>query len=135
MVMHRLGTPSANRSDLQNRVATWLNIDPHSGFAPAVWQDNVGTVIVARKDRKPLLPQHLWSMFDYCADILERFGNGNGAPVKLYNRLAFEKWWQRYCGKHRQSQLEANKDINAVGAEKGKIYEEDWISIKSPYEV
>jgi hypothetical protein len=135
MVMHRLGTQSANPSDLQNHVATWLNIEPESGFAPMIWQDNVGTVIVARKDRKPLLPQHLEGVFDYCGRILERFGDGNGAPTRLYNRFAFEKWWQGYCGERRQSQLRAKEQTKAEGVGKGKKDVEDWISVKSPYEV
>ena len=135
MVMHRLGTRSANRSDLQNHVATWLNIEPESGLAPAIWQDNVGTVIVARKDRKPLPPQHLEGVFDYCGRIIERFGDGNGAPTRLYNRFAFEKWWQGYCGERRQSQLRAREQEKAEGVKKGEEDVEDWISVKSPYEV
>ncbi|KAN0102621.1 HET domain containing protein [Hyaloscypha variabilis] len=135
MVMHRLGTQSANRSDLQNRMATWLNIAPESGFAPMIWQDNVGTVIVARKDRKPLLPQHLVCMFDYCGRIMDSFSNGNNAPIKRYNRFAFEKWWQDYFGERRQAQLRANELAKAEGGEKGEEDVEDWISVKSPYEV
>ncbi|KAH7114751.1 hypothetical protein B0J13DRAFT_460077, partial [Dactylonectria estremocensis] len=56
LVLHRVGTRSANRADLDNQIATYLNINPVSGFPPPVWQSHVGTDVVARKDRKPLLP-------------------------------------------------------------------------------
>lgn len=56
LVLHRMGTKSANRADLDNQIATYLNIDSDSGFAPPTWQSHVSTVLVARKDRRPLLP-------------------------------------------------------------------------------
>ncbi|KAM6506511.1 hypothetical protein FSOLCH5_013488 [Fusarium solani] len=59
LVLHRVGTRSANRADLDNQIATYLNIDDESGFAPPEWRSYVGTVVVARKDMKPLLPHHL----------------------------------------------------------------------------
>ncbi|KAH8653918.1 hypothetical protein BGZ61DRAFT_468096 [Ilyonectria robusta] len=43
LVLHRVGTRSANR--------TYLNINSDSGFAPPAWQSHVGTIVVARKDR------------------------------------------------------------------------------------
>ncbi|KAK4108570.1 hypothetical protein N656DRAFT_784078 [Canariomyces notabilis] len=46
--MHKLGTKPINRpSDLDNQIATYLNIDPESGFAPMEWQaGRIGTVVV-----------------------------------------------------------------------------------------
>ncbi|KAI0903057.1 hypothetical protein F4823DRAFT_629716 [Ustulina deusta] len=39
-------------------------------------QSYVGTVLVARKDGKPLLPQHLEGVWMYCDYILDLFGEG-----------------------------------------------------------
>jgi hypothetical protein len=110
-------TRSTNQSDLDNKIATYLNIDADSGFAPPTWQSHVGTVIVARKDKKPLLPQHLEGVWMYCDLILDHFGEGEGAPERLYNRPAFEKWWKGYC----KQQDEYSAD--------------DWRAVKSPYEI
>jgi len=116
LVMHKVLTWSTgtSRADLDNQIATYLNIDADSGFAPPAWQSEVGTVVVARKDKKPLLPQHVEAVFEYCNGILDRFGDGEGAPRALYNRAAFQKSWNRY--------YEQRKD------------EDDWRNVKSPYE-
>jgi hypothetical protein len=50
LVMVREGTRSDERADLDCQIATFLAIDPTSGFAPPRWQSHVGTVIVARQD-------------------------------------------------------------------------------------
>ncbi|KAK7419612.1 hypothetical protein QQX98_003203 [Neonectria punicea] len=97
LVFHRVSTQSANRPDLDKQIATYLSIGPESGFVPQEWQTRVGTVVVARKDRKPLLAQHLEGVWMYCDYILDLFGEGRGAPRELYSRKAFEKWWLAYC--------------------------------------
>ncbi|CAI6050574.1 unnamed protein product [Clonostachys chloroleuca] len=58
-------------------------IDPESGYAPPEWQSYLGTVLVARKDKKPLLPQHLEGMWMFCYYILDLFGEGK-APRSRY---------------------------------------------------
>ena len=124
LVLHCVGTQSANRAYLDNQIATYLNIDATSGFAPPEWQSYVGTVIAARKDRKPLLPQHLEGVWMYCDHILDIFGEGEGAPRQLYNRAAFEKWWEQYC--------EEQEDRPGQGGQRDP---EDWRAVRSPYEV
>lgn len=52
-------------------------------------------VIVARKDKKDLSPEHYEAIWMYCDYILEYFGNGS-APQHLYNRQAFERWFVVY---------------------------------------
>ncbi|RYO83310.1 hypothetical protein DL764_009471 [Monosporascus ibericus] len=125
LVIHRVGTESTNRPDLDNQIATYLNINPESGFAPPVWQSHVGTVVVARKDKKPLLPHHLEGVWMYCDHILDLFGEGEGAPRSLYNRPAFEKWWAGYCKE--QKEFRPGK-----GGEKDP---DDWRVVRSPYEM
>jgi hypothetical protein len=125
LVLHRVGTRSANRADLDNQIATYLNIDAENGFAPPAWQSHVGTVVVARKDRKQLLPQHLEGVWMYCDRILDYFGEGEGAPRSLYNRQAFEKWWKGYCEEQKQFRF----------GKGGKEDPDDWRAVRSPYEV
>ncbi|KAK3299159.1 uncharacterized protein B0H64DRAFT_387499 [Chaetomium fimeti] len=125
LVVHRVGTRSADRADLDNQIATYLNIDPDSGFAPPAWQSNVGTVVVARKDKKPLLQHHLEGVWMYCDYILDLFGEGEGPPTRLYSRRAFEKWWGNYCEDQKGSRP-------GDGGEKDP---DDWRAVKSPYEM
>lgn len=125
LVLHRVGTQSANQADLDNQIATYLNIDAESGFAPPEWQSCVGTVVVARKDEKPLLPHHLEGVWIYCDYILGIFGEGEGVPTHLYNRLAFEKWWKGYC--------EEQKECRSGNG--GENDPDDWRVVRSPYEV
>lgn len=125
LVFHRVGTQSANRADLDNQMITYLNIDSESGFAPPAWQSYIGTVLVARKDEKQLLPQHLEGVWMYCDHILDLFGEGDGAPTHLYNRQAFEKWWKDYC--------EEQKEFRSANG--GDEDPDDWGAVRSPYEM
>ncbi|KAI0447258.1 hypothetical protein F4803DRAFT_363319 [Xylaria telfairii] len=125
LVFYRVGTRSTNRADLDNQIATYINIDAVSGFAPPEWQSSVGTVIVARKDKKPLLPHHLEGVWMYCNYILDIFGEGEGAPTQMYNRRAFEEWWLSYCEEQKQYR-------NGTGGEEDP---DDWRTVKSPYGV
>ena len=125
LVLYRVGTRSTNQAELDNQIATYINIDAESGFAPPEWQSYVGTVIAARKDKKPLPPQHLEGVWMYCDYILDVFGEGEGAPRRLYNRQAFEEWWERYC----EDQKENRSGI------RGEQDPDDWRAVRSPYEV
>ena len=124
LVLHRVGTRSTNRADLDNQIATYLNINPESGFAPSEWQSHVGTVIVARKDKKPFLPKHLEGVWMYCDRILDLFGDGD-IPRRLYNRQAFQKWWKGYC--------EEQKSFRS--GDGGEEDMDDWREVKSPFDV
>ncbi|EQL02298.1 ectomycorrhiza-upregulated zf-MYND domain-containing protein [Ophiocordyceps sinensis CO18] len=125
LVFHRAGTQSVNRAGLDNQIATYLNIDANSGFAPPEWQSNVGTVVVARKDRKPLCPQHLEGVWMFCDYILDLFGEGDGPPRRLYNRHAFERWWLRYCEEQKGFRF----------GKGGARDLDDWRAVPSPFEV
>ncbi|KAJ6436420.1 ER protein BIG1 [Purpureocillium lavendulum] len=125
LVLHRVGTESVNRADLDNQIATYLNVDADSGYAPPEWQSHVGTVVVARKDRRPLLPQHLEGIWMFCDHILDLFGDGEGPPRWLYSRQGFEKWWRDYC--------EEQKHLRP--GDGGERDPDDWHAVRSPYEV
>ena len=75
-----------------NQHATWLMIDPVTGFAPAEWQGGVGNVIVARADGEMLDTGTLAAITDYVSDILDAFGDGAGAALKYYNRGRLDKF-------------------------------------------
>ena len=75
-----------------NPHATWLMIDPATGFAPAEWQGGVGNVIVARADGKPLETKTLGAITDYISNILDAFGDGVVSAQKYYNRGRLDKF-------------------------------------------
>ena len=75
-----------------NQHATWLMIDPITGFAPAEWQSHVGNVLVARADGEALETNTLAAITDYISDILDAFGNGVGAARKYYNKDRLDKY-------------------------------------------
>ncbi|KAM0082020.1 hypothetical protein ACKRZS_005788 [Fusarium odoratissimum] len=99
LVLHRVGTRSTNRGDLDNQIATYLNIYPDSRVAPPAWQLHVGTIVVVH---------HLEGVWMYCDHILDVFGGGEGAPRWLYNRQAFEEWWVGYS--EEQKEFRPGKD-------------------------
>ncbi|KAH8656307.1 hypothetical protein BGZ61DRAFT_372603, partial [Ilyonectria robusta] len=125
VVLYRVGTQSSNQADLDNQIATYLNIDADSGFALPEWQSHVGTIVVARKDRKSLLPQHLEGVWMYCDRILDLFGEGEGAPRMLYSQKAFEDWWTGYCEEQKQFRLGKGGEEDA----------DDWRAVRSPYDM
>lgn len=126
LVCYDVGTQSAYQPDLDNQIITYLNIDPQTGFAPIQWRSHIGTVVVARRDRKDLLPHHLEAIWMYCDHILDLFGENEGVPpAHLYNQRAFEEWWEDYCMQQRRSRggTGGEKDLN------------DWRAVRSPYEM
>ena len=118
LVLYRLGTWTDNLRELDNSTATYLNIDPNSGIAPPAWQQCVGSVVIARKDRKPLSMSHFEAIWSYFTYILSSFGEGEGAPIKLYNRQAFQRHWEKRFAKQKPGE-----NLN------------DSSLVKSPYEV
>ena len=84
-----------HESPFNNEPATYLHLScdsapsvPNSlgwGWAPQKWQSSVGSVIVAREDKKPLLPLHMEALCRYCQfEIFPLFSHSNGgyAPEK-----------------------------------------------------
>jgi len=97
LVIHRVGTQSNNRADLDCQIATFLNITYRDGMAPPEWQSHVGSCLVARKDKKPLSSQHLEAVWMYIDRILDYFGEeGPREAQKLITRKDFEKWLENY---------------------------------------
>lgn len=82
-----------------NQHATWLTIDPVSGFAPMAWQGGIGSVYVARPDRKPLTSEVLGAIIDYVSLILDSFGEIDPGQIaqRYYDKARFE----RYLAQHK----------------------------------
>ncbi|KAJ7146373.1 hypothetical protein C8R44DRAFT_864143 [Mycena epipterygia] len=97
LVMRQTGTTSTNQADLDCQIATYLAIDPSSGFAPEEWQSRVGSVIVARRDKKPLSMQHLEGFWMYNDAILEAFQDGEIGDRDWFSQQSYEDWWADYC--------------------------------------
>ncbi|KAJ5414217.1 hypothetical protein N7509_000844 [Penicillium cosmopolitanum] len=97
IVIHRLGTRyNGEFGNLDNQIITYLNVEAKSGLAPPRWQSGIGSVIVARKDRKDLSPEHYEAIWMYHDHLLDYFGEGP-APEHLYNRKAFDRWFVGYA--------------------------------------
>lgn len=110
---------------MDNQAITYLMIDTDSGFAPPRWQSGIGTVIIARKDKKPLLPVHYEGFWIYTDLVLEHFGDG-GKPGHMYSRAAFEEWWTDY--------VDEQKENGRAGSDKEDDIE-GWKNPRSPYAV
>ncbi|KAF1847749.1 uncharacterized protein K460DRAFT_363787 [Cucurbitaria berberidis CBS 394.84] len=107
LVIHRVGTKSNNRADLDCRIATFLNVKYEDGFAPPQWQSHVGTCIVARKDKKPLSAEHVEAVWMYIDKLMDTFGEeGPQAAQKEISREHYEEWFERY----RDSEAENGRD-------------------------
>lgn len=120
LVFQRLTAHTKHTAALDNRMVTFMNINPTTGFAPPEWQQCVGNVLVARKDRKPLLEQHVEVVWMHCDGILDRFGDGEGPPTDEYSKQAFEEYWTYY---------KEGMILNDCGRRR------EWQDVKSPYEV
>ncbi|TVY49039.1 Histone-lysine N-methyltransferase [Lachnellula occidentalis] len=90
LVMARMAEHLPRGPATDNQHATWLNIDPGSGFAPEHWQGGIGDVVVASADGTPLYLDTLGAITDYVSSILDEFGEGKGAPRHMYSRAALD---------------------------------------------
>jgi hypothetical protein len=72
-----------------------MMIDPISGFAPAEWQMNVGEVILARADKKPLLDRQFDLLHDYNHLILEFFGDDPSIGRAHMTSKHFARFWKQ----------------------------------------
>lgn len=104
LVMERLDHNLPRGMETDNQHATWLKIDPVSGFAPPAWQGGIGTVHVARPDRTPLTVEVLAGITDYVSDILDAFGEMDPGSIarRFYDRTRLD----RYLVQHKKMQMD-----------------------------
>ncbi|KAH4372356.1 hypothetical protein HBH99_232610 [Parastagonospora nodorum] len=96
LVIHRVGTQSNNRTDLDCQIATFLNVKYEDGRAPPQWQSHVGTCLVAHKDKKPLASQHL------------------EAAQKEITKKRFETWFENYNENAAENGRTEWKDVGSL---------------------
>ena len=74
-------------------------IDPVSGLAPYPWMD-LGTVLLVRKDRMPVIPEHIYQLGDFISFILDEFGGDDDGNIhkKSMTKEAFLEFLQKYLG-------------------------------------
>lgn len=129
----------------ENQSATFLHLDPKSGWAPLLeWQNDVGTVLLVRDDGKELYVEHAEALCEFCQHHLGLlFGNwkeNGGSEVTLgkqtrqvdyeMTRDGFKAWFERY---------RIQQAMQVLGMDETRRYQlgldfkwERWIS---PYDV
>ncbi|KAH4225276.1 hypothetical protein HBI81_236420 [Parastagonospora nodorum] len=96
LAIHRVGTQSNNRADLDCQIATFLNVKYEDGLAPQ-WQSHVGTCLVAREDKEPLTSQHLEALWMYIDRVMNFCGEeGPRQAQKEITKKRFETWFENY---------------------------------------
>ncbi|KAJ7481653.1 hypothetical protein FB451DRAFT_133796 [Mycena latifolia] len=105
---HLRADPSSMDRDpgLDNQRATFLMIDPESGFAPPEWQMCVGSVTVMRQDGKPLTRQSIETIWMYHNRLLDLFGDG-ATPRRMMTREGFIN----YCRNYKEDQLTNRRTV------------------------
>lgn len=79
------------RVDFDNFWATWMMIDPVSGFAPFEWQAYVGPVVVWRPDGS--VSSHDMCLFnDFLSIMLDRYSEGDVIPRRDLTPAAWAEW-------------------------------------------
>lgn len=83
----------ADGSSGDNQWATWLMIDPISGFAPQEWQRNVGKTLVYRPGGLDLDIDDMSSINEFLGDLLDRYSDGPGFdPGSWLNPDKFQRY-------------------------------------------
>lgn len=136
LAMWREGTKSSNRADLDCQMATYLAIDDRTAFAPPRWQANVGTVIVARLDRKPLSSQHIEGFWMYNDAILDATSESQTGVInerRWLGRAQFERWWRNYVKERHEGSAEFLRLNGMPPPEPGSA--DDFSNPGSPYDL
>ncbi|KAI6003253.1 hypothetical protein F5J12DRAFT_839343 [Pisolithus orientalis] len=88
---------------LDNQIATYLMVEPSTGFAGYGWVRGgvVGTVIVVRQDKKPLTCEAIETLWMYADFILDLYGEGYGTPARQLTPQSF----RRFCKEYKEGRL------------------------------
>lgn len=65
--------PLSKASDFDNQLATWLNIEIESGFAPGEWQSGVGPIVFVRTDGEDVKFQDWDIATNVVSDLLDLY--------------------------------------------------------------
>ena len=120
LVMKRTHFNLERMPETDNQHATWLNINPATGWAPDLWQHSIGSVIVANLDRTPLKVSTLGAITDYVSDILDVFGEEGPESVKRkYYGRRNRQLLDDYISQHEQMQANYQDTLNKYLANRG----------------
>lgn len=120
------------KTPYENVAATFLHMesDPENdiwGWAPMRWQNDVGSVLVVRQDLKPLVPEHIDALCDYCQSTLQpKFeialegGRSKEHVMRFITKAKFGEHFELY----------RKKMMDSCGSEQEK---EGWKNAPSPY--
>ncbi|KAG2496163.1 hypothetical protein HYH03_005765 [Edaphochlamys debaryana] len=99
--------PDSERSAFENQRVTFLMMSPASGFAAMEWQDGVGNVVLARADRRPLPFQHVEALWEFCMDLLNKFGDDEGVdPAVDITPAKWQAHFRSYARRYGRSRAE-----------------------------
>ncbi|KAI5804256.1 hypothetical protein DFH27DRAFT_555066 [Peziza echinospora] len=124
-----------------NQSATFLHLDPLSGWAPHAWGiDDVGSVTIAREDEKPLNLEHAEALVQFCqhyiGPLMENWLEDGKTPAvgtrkvdKELTKEGFEMWFKKYRLKKMNKKAEVTETKGESG---GELDFGNWIS---PYDV
>lgn len=85
-----------DRSDYDNHMATWLMIEPSSGFAPPEWQSYVGPVLVYRPGGLDFSSDDNNVTNEFLGALLDMYGDGPGFdPMTWLNQSFFQEFVRR----------------------------------------
>ncbi|MCJ1468422.1 hypothetical protein MMC07_007050 [Pseudocyphellaria aurata] len=87
------------------------------GLASRQWQDNVGSTLVVRQDKKPLSPLHVEALCKYCREVRPLFGHSMGeyypeepmskdAVLAMICRATFVISWYKLTGEKEGADLD-----------------------------
>jgi hypothetical protein len=115
LVIHRVGTQSANRADLDNRIATFLDIAYDTGFSPPEWQSRVRSCLIARKDKKPLSSAHMEAVWMYIDRVLDIFGDSGPKRAQArINKDDVEEWFENYKESAAENGHDKWRDVGSI---------------------
>jgi hypothetical protein len=116
LLMRRLlGTPAraiALQERYNNPLASALHVNPYSGKPPGDWLRGVGTVLVVRADRKPLLKKHLEIMCSFHSQVMEVYARGGKMePHRHISRKAFVNHFEEYVAERRDGSSDPEWEV------------------------
>ena len=87
------GNRLSYQSDYDNHMATWLMIEPSSGFAPPEWQSYVGPVLVYRPGGLDFSSDDNDVTNEFLGNLLDKYGDGPGFdPMTWLNQSFFQEF-------------------------------------------
>ena len=103
-----------DRAQYDNQFATYLMIDPITGFAPDRWQSFVGPVVVWRASWEPFSADDAFLLYDFLTILLEKYSSGRVRLNRDITPAAFRSSKARSLSYERMNRedVQQSEDIN-----------------------